>query len=157
VGAVFRKPVGCSVEAVEPIELPDWPAGTVALLATGGGAPHVIPVSAALRAGPARVVFALAPRRESLRRLREAPRVALALLAAGNVALTAEGEARVVAEPLPGAENVVGVELLVDRLQEHGNRHFAVTGGVQWHWTDTESEERDHQVREALAALACRA
>lgn len=135
------------------VELPDWPAGTVALLATGAGAPHVIPVSAALRAGPARIVLALAPRRESLRRLREEPRVALALLATGDVAITAEGEARVVAAPLPGAENVVGVELVVDRVQEHGNRHFAVTGGVQWHWTDAESERRDAQVRAALASL----
>ena len=46
------------------------------------------------------------------------------------------------------------MELRVDRVQEHGNRHFAVTGGVQWHWTDAESEERDRQVRAALAALA---
>lgn len=137
-----------------PSELPDWPAGTVALLATGAGAPHVIPVSAALRAGPARIVLALAPRRESLRRLREEPRVALALLAAGNVALTAEGLASVVAEPLPGAENVVGVSLAVDHVQDHGNRHFAVTDGVQWHWTDAESEERDAKVRAALQALA---
>ena len=135
------------------IELPDWPAGTVTFLATGAGAPHVIPVSAALRAGPARVLLALAPRRESLARLRDAPRVALAVLAAGDVALTAEGPARVVAEPLPGAENVVAVELLVERIQEHGNRHFAVTDGVQWHWSDDESEQRDAAVREALAAL----
>ncbi len=137
-----------------PTPLPDWPAGTVALLATGAGAPHVIPVSAVLRAGPARIVFALAPRRESLRRLREEPRVALALLAAGDVALTAEGLARVAAEPLPGAENVVGVVLEVDRVQDHGTRRFAVTDGVQWHWTDEESERRDAQVRAALQALA---
>ncbi len=137
------------------ILLPDWPAGTVTFLATGGeGAPHVIPVSAALRAGDARVVLALAPRRESLARLREVPRASLVVLAAGNVALTAEGLARVVAEPLPGAENVVGVLLSVDRVQEHGNRHFEITDGVQWHWSDEESEERDAAVRKALTALA---
>jgi hypothetical protein len=28
-------------------ELPDWPPGTVAILATGGGRPHAIPVSTA--------------------------------------------------------------------------------------------------------------
>lgn len=138
----------------DDIVLPDWPPGTVTFLSTGGGAPHVIPVSAALRAGPARVVLALAPRRESLKRLRAEPRVALAILAAGDVALSAEGVARVVAEPLPGAENVVGIELRVDRVQDHGNRHFAVTGGVQWHWTDAESDRRDAAVRAALAALA---
>jgi hypothetical protein len=135
------------------IVLPDWPAGTVALLATGAGAPHVIPVSTVLRASDDRVLFALAPRRESLRRLREAPRVALALLAGGNVAATVEGAATVVAEPLPGAESVVAVELRADRVQDHGNRHFEVTGGVQWHWTDAESDERDAAVRAALAAL----
>ena len=137
-----------------PIELPEWPPGTVTFLATAGGDPHVIPVSAALRAGPARILLALAPRRDSLRRLREAPRVALALLAAGDVALSADGEARVVAEPLPGAETVVGVELRVDRVQSHGSRHFAVTDGVRWHWTDEEARARDAQVRGALSALA---
>lgn len=136
------------------IDLPDWPAGTVTFLATGAGAPHVIPVSAALRAGPARVVLALAPRRDSLRRLRDEPRVALAILAAGDVALTVAGLATVVAEPLPGAENVVGVELAVDRVQQHGNRHFSVTDGVRWHWRDAESERRDVAVRKALTALA---
>ncbi len=137
-----------------PVELPDWPAGTVAVLATGAGAPHAIPVSALLRAGPARIVLALAPRRESLRRLREDPRVALTVMAAGNVALTAEGGARVIAEPLPGAERVVGVEMLVERVQDHGTRHFAITDGVQWHWAEEEAERRDAQVRAALAALA---
>jgi len=137
-----------------PIDLPAWPPGTVTFLATGAGAPHVIPVSAALRAGPARIVFALAPHRASLARLRAEPRVALAILAAGDVALTAEGHASVVADPLPGAENVVGVELAVERVQEHGNRHFAVTDGVQWHWADAESERRDSAVRAALGALA---
>ncbi len=125
-------------------------------LATGAGSPHVIPVSAALRAGPARIVLALAPRRGSLARLREDARVALAILAAGDVALIAEGRASVVADPLPGAENVVGVELAVDRVQAHGNRHFVVTGGVQWHWADRESERRDAAVRAALGALAAR-
>jgi len=139
-----------------PDPLPDWPAGTVTLLATAAGAPHLIPVSAALRAGPERIVLALAPRRESLRRLRDDPRVALAVLAAGDVAFTAEGRAAVVAEPLPGAENVVGVELVVERVQAHGNRHFEITGGVQWHWADAESEERDATVRAALHGLASR-
>jgi hypothetical protein len=139
------------------VVLPEWPAGTVTFLATGGvGPPHVIPVSAALRAGDARVVLALAPRRESLRRLREEPAVTLTVLAAGNIALTAEGSATVVADPLPGAENVVGVELRVEEVQEHGNSHFQITGGVQWHWTDKQSDARDAAVRAALSAIASR-
>ena len=136
--------------------LPEWPVGTVVFLATGGGdgGPHVIPVSAVLRAGPARIVLALAPRRSSLARLREHPTVSLAVLAAGDVAFTAEGTAVVVADPLPGAENVVGVALTVERVQDHRTRYFAITDGVQWHWADAQSRARDAAVRAALAALA---
>lgn len=133
--------------------LPHWPAGTVALLATGAGAPHVIPVSTALRAADDRVLLALAHRRESLRRLREDPRAALALLAAGDVACTAHGMARVLADPLPGAENVVAVELRVDEVQDHGSRRFVIDGGVSWRWVDEEGERGDARTRAALAAL----
>lgn len=138
-----------------PDALPEWPPGTVAFLATGGDdGPHVIPVSAFLRAGPGRIVLALAPRRSSLARLRARPAVSLAVLAAGNVAFTAEGTAEVVADPLPGAENVVGVALAVARAHDHGTRHFVITDGVQWHWADAESQARDSAVRAALAAVA---
>ena len=70
-------------------ELPDWPAGTVAVLPTGAGEPHAIPVSTPVRKGPRTVVLALG--RESLARLYEDPRCALTILAAGNVAATAIG------------------------------------------------------------------
>ena len=63
------------------------------MLSTGAGAPHAIPVSTAVRRGPRTIVFALALRRESLARLREDPRCALTMLAAGNVAFTALGRA----------------------------------------------------------------
>ena len=56
--------------------LPEWPDGTVAMLSTHGDGPHAIPVSLILRAGPRRArSSASAPRRESLARLREDPRV----------------------------------------------------------------------------------
>jgi len=133
--------------------LPHWPPGTVALLATGAGAPHVIPVSTALRAADDRVLLALAHRRESLRRLREDARAALALLAEGDVAVTAHGVAAVVADPLPGAENVVGVELRVHAVQDHGSRRFVIDAGVAWRWVDEEAERGDAATRAALAAL----
>ena len=133
--------------------LPHWPAGTVALLATGAGAPHVIPVSTALRAGDDRILLALAHRRESLRRLREDPQAALALLAAGDVACTAYGHARVAADPLPGAENVVAVELRVEEVQDHGSRRFVIDDGVAWRWVDAEAERGDAATRAALTAL----
>lgn len=60
--------------------LPEWPAGTVAILATAGDAPHAIPVSAAVRAGPRRILIALATARGSLARLLADPRVSLTIV-----------------------------------------------------------------------------
>jgi flavin reductase (DIM6/NTAB) family NADH-FMN oxidoreductase RutF len=126
--------------------LPDWPAGTVAVLATAG--PHAIPVSTATRGDDTTVFFALAHKRDSLRRLREQPRCALALLAAG-VAVTAYGEARVVG----GDERVAFVRLDVDEVADHDQPTFAIEEGVRWRWTDEGAEAGDASVREALRRL----
>jgi hypothetical protein len=128
----------------------------VAVLSTAGAAPHAIPVSTAVRAGERRVLLALAPRRSSLARLRADPRVALTILAAGDVAVSAEGLARVVAEQLPGAEGVVAVVLEVESVQDHNQPTFAIEDGVRWRWTDPAAADRDAAVREALRALAAR-
>jgi hypothetical protein len=127
-------------------ELPDWPAGTVAVLSTGGGEPHAIPVSTAVRKGPRRIAFALAHGRESLARLREESRCALTILAAGDVAVTAIGRAEVVAEH----ERVTVVALVVERIQDHGRDTFVIEDGVQWRWTDADAERADAAVRDAL-------
>jgi hypothetical protein len=132
--------------------LPEWPVGTVAVLAVPPGA---IPVSTAIPAGEARVLLALAPRRGSLARLRDDPRAALAILAEG-VAVTLHGRARVVAEELPGAEAVAAVCLDVDAVQDHDQPAFAVEEGVRWRWTDAEAARRDAAVRDALQTLAGR-
>lgn len=126
--------------------LPDWPAGTVAVLSTGGEAPHAIPVSTAVRRGPRTVAFALARRRSSLARLRADPRCALTILAAGDVALTAHGRATVVRE----AERIAVVELAVERIQDHAQPTFVVEDGVRWRWTDAEAARADAEVRQAL-------
>src|SRR5262245_49641074 len=73
-------PRGAAAESPRVQELPEWKEGTVAVLSTGGGAPHAIPVSAAVRAGPRRVLIALAVGRESLARLRREPRCALTII-----------------------------------------------------------------------------
>ena len=117
--------------------------------------PGAIPVSTAIRAGDARVLFALAPRRGSLGRLREEPRVALAVLAA-DVAVTLHGRAWVVAEELPGAEAVAAVCLDVESVQDHDQPTFTVEAGVRWRWTEPDAERRDATVRSALEALAGR-
>src|SRR4051812_50021055 len=110
-------------------ELPDWAPGTVCVLATGGGAPHAIPVSTAVRAGPGRVLLALAARRETLARLRREPRCALTVMAAGDVACTIHARAEIVEESLPGAEGVAAGSLEGDDIQGHMQPRFAITAG----------------------------
>lgn len=126
-------------------ELPAWPAGTVAVLSTGAGEPHAIPVSTAIRRGPLELAFALSLRRESLARLREDPRCALTLLCAG-VSVTALGRAFVEAE----LERVAVVRLDVSRIQDHAQPTFAIDEGVRWHWTDEDAARADASVRSSL-------
>jgi hypothetical protein len=127
--------------------IPDWPPGTVAILATAG--PHAIPVSTALRAGPTTVLLALGPNRGSLARLRADPRCALALFAE-NLAVTLRGRATTVGD----AGGTVAVRLDVDDVDDHAQPTFAIEAGVRWRWTDPEAERRDTEVREALRRLA---
>lgn len=131
--------------------LPHWPAGTVAILATDDGTPHAIPVSAVVRGGDRRLLLALAVRRGSLARLRERPQVAVALIAA-DVAVTAEGAARVIAQPL--TDGTVAVEVTVRAVHDHDRPTFAIEAGVRWRWTDDEAATRDADVRAALQRLA---
>lgn len=121
------------------------------MLATGGAPAHAIPVSTAVRAGDRRILLALAPRRASLARLREDPRCALTVLAAGNVAITAHARAQVLDEAAIGG--VVAVALDVDRIQDHGTERFEIEDGVRWRWTDAAAEARDAEVRAGLARL----
>jgi hypothetical protein len=134
--------------------LPEWEDGTVAVLCTGGGAPHAIPVSAVVRAGPRRVLVGLAERRESLERLRRDPRCALTILTAPDVACTAHARAEVLADEV--VEGVVAVALEVDAIQDHMQPRFAIEAGVAWRWTDHEARERDDSVRAKLSELARR-
>jgi hypothetical protein len=136
-------------------ELPEWERGNVCVLTTGGGAPHAIPVSTALRAGPRRVLLALAARRETLARLRREPRCALTIIAA-DVACTAHARAEIVEESLPGAEGVAAVALEVDAIQDHMQPRFVIAAGVAWHWTDEDARDGDAAVRAALEELARR-
>jgi hypothetical protein len=132
--------------------LTPWPAGTALVLSTGGEEPHSIPVSAAVLAGPSRVLIGLAESRESLARLRTHPRVALCILAEGDVAVTAYGTARELEHDL--TDGVVAVEIAVDRVQDHARPTFVIDAGVSWRWTDAQARARDQHVREALERLA---
>jgi hypothetical protein len=133
--------------------LPEWEDGAVALLSTGGGAPHAIPVSTAVRAGPRRVLLALAAHRESLARLRRDPRCALTIVTAPDVACTAHARAEILHEV---ADGVVAVALDVEAIRDHMQPRFVIEAGIAWHWTDEEARERDRAIREALSELARR-
>ena len=136
--------------------LPEWTAGTVAILSTGAGPPHAIPVSTGVRAGDRRVLIALALRRESLARLREDPRCALTILSEGDVAITAHARAEILEDPMSISDRIAAVALEVDSIQDHGQPRFEIEGGVRWRWTDAEAEARDAEIRQALSALAAR-
>lgn len=124
----------------------------VAILSSGAGAPHAIPVSTGVRAGDHRVLFALGRQRESLARLREDPRCALTLLAAG-VACTARGRALVVQEPMAVSDRVAAVALDVDEVQDHLQPGFTIDRGVAWRWTQAAARAHDDLVRAALREL----
>ena len=130
-------------------ELPDWPDGTVAVLSTAGAEPHAIPVSLVFRSTARQLLIGLAPRRESLRRLRADPRCAVTILAAGDHAFTAHGRAAAFEE----AGALVAVRIDVDRLADHNRPTYEITDGVQWQWTDGEERRRDGESRAALRRL----
>ncbi len=126
--------------------LPDWPDGTVAVLATTG--PHAIPVSTAVRSGDMTIQLALAHTRDSLARLRDDPRCALTVIAA-DTAFTAHAHGEVVG----GDDRVAYVRLTVDEVQDHLKPTFAIEDGVRWRWTDDDAEAGDAAVRAALRDL----
>lgn len=136
--------------------LPEWPAKTIAVLATGDPAPHAIPVSAPVRAGDRRILLSLKRGRGSLARLRGRPRVALLVLAAGNLAFTARGTASVIEEPMEDAPDYAAIGIDVEGIDDHRQPEFVVESGADRSWTD-EKERRALGARVgALRNLAAR-
>jgi hypothetical protein len=134
-----------------PAGLPEWPRGTPAVLCAPG--PHAIPVSTALRAGDARIVFALGRRRETLSILRRDPRSALCVLAEG-LAFTAYGRARVVRDELEAAPHVAAVELVVEEVSDHlADSRTEILAGARWRWTDERAAVEEPQILAELATL----
>lgn len=111
--------------------LPSWPRDTIAVLTTAYHALHAIPVSWPVRAGDRRILLSLRENRGSLARLRARAEVALTILGGDNVALTAHGSARVVADPMPGAADYVAIAVEVDAIDDHRQGAFLVEAGVQ--------------------------
>jgi hypothetical protein len=130
-------------------KLPEWPAGTIAVLCTTDGGPHAIPVAAPVRADDQRVLVSLERTRGSLARLRENPQVALAILSGGNLAFTALGRARIVQESMPDALDFVAVELDVEKIEDHRSTGVAVESGVRVQFAD----DADLSLRKRIAVL----
>jgi len=129
--------------------LPEWPDGTVATLTTHGAGPHAIPVSLVVGAGPLALLVGLAPRRESLARLRADPRCAITILAAGDHAFTAHGRAT----GFEDANGIVAARIEVDAIADHNRPTYAIEDGVQWRWTDDAEQRRDADTRAAMRTL----
>jgi hypothetical protein len=133
------------------MELPRWERGTPAVLCVAG--PHPIPITAFLRAGDDRLLLALGRKRETLRRLRADPSVALLLMGEG-LAITAHGQARVIAERLEAADTVVAVELRVERVQDHlADGRTEMLDGARWRWCADEHGEAEDAILAELERL----
>jgi hypothetical protein len=131
--------------------LPEWERGTPAVLCVAG--PHPIPITAFLRAGDDRLLLALGRSRDTLRRLREEPGVALLLMGEG-LAFTAHGRARVIAEELEATDTVVAVELRVERLQNHlADKRTEMLDGARWRWCAEEHGEAEDAILAELERL----
>jgi hypothetical protein len=126
--------------------LPEWPGRVVGVLVTVSGGPFAIPVSAPVRAGDRRIRINLRRDRGSLARIREEPRVALLLLAEGNIAFTARGRASV--EELTADYAAVTIE--VDEIDDHRQPAFVVEAGPDRRWVD---EDERRALGERVAAL----
>jgi Pyridoxamine 5'-phosphate oxidase len=134
--------------------LPEWPARTIAVLATVDDGPYAIPVSAPLRAGHRRILLALHRGRGSLARLRRSGRVALTILADGDLAFTARGRARIVEEPIPPAPEYVAIAIDVERIDDHRQFGFRVQSGIDRRWVDEDAQRALQRRVNALKELA---
>jgi hypothetical protein len=132
-------------------ELPQWEEGTPAIVCVAG--PHAIPVSTAIRVSGDVARFALGGGRETLRRLREEPAMALCILGEG-IAFSAYGRGQVVREELGSAPGVAGVELRVERVQDHlADGRTEMVDGARWRWCHPGLAESEPRIRSELLQL----
>ena len=132
-------------------ELPQWEDGTPAIVCVAG--PHAIPVSTAVRVSGSVLRFALGGERETLRRLRENPAIAVCILGEG-IAFSAYGSGEVVREGLRSAPSVAGVELRVAEVQDHlADGRTEMLDGARWRWLDPGMAESEPRIRAELLDL----
>ncbi len=121
--------------------LPDWSPRTVAVLSTVDPEPHAIPVSAPVRADDRTILLCLRRDRDSLARLRARPAVALTVLAGGDVAFTARGQAVVDEEPMAIDAAYAAVRIEITAVDDHRQSAFLVTAGVDREWRDAGEQQ----------------
>ena len=115
--------------------------------------PHAIPVTTIVRAGDDRVLFSLGRERETLRRLRGEPRVALCVLGEG-IAFTAHGYAYELGDEIEAVDTVVAVELRVQDVQDHlADGRTEMLDGARWRWTDESHGEAEDAIVAELKRL----
>jgi len=119
-----------------PVNLPQWPQRTVAVLSTVDEGVHAIPVSAPVRAGSRRILLSLHRSRDTLERIRRWPEVALTFLAEDDIAFTARGRATIAEEPMVVDPEYVVVAIAVTHIDDHRQPAFRVTAGIGREWLD---------------------
>jgi hypothetical protein len=119
----------------------------------GSGA-HAIPVSAPQRTEDGRILLSLRRDRGSLARLCQQPQVALTILADANIALTAQGRARIVQEPMAPGHDHAAVAIEVHDIDAHRQAEFVVDSGVDRRWVDEHERRALRERVEGLNALA---
>ena len=131
--------------------LPAWEPGTVAILSTGAGAPHAIPVSTAIARRPGTRSCSRSRRPARVARPpARGPALRAHRPAAGDVAFTAHGRATVLAGSTPRRPPCGSTSR---RSRTTATARFEIDAGVAWHWTDADAARQDAAVRAALARL----
>lgn len=151
-----RRPAGrrCDADRVDAAPIPPLPGDLVAILATIGPAgPVAVPVSAIHRRDARSVLVALSRRRATVARLRDDPRAALSLNGAG-FSLCVEGDARLAADPLAGADSMVAFLIEARHAWDARGPVTEIDAGIRWRWTEPGAGDRHARVLAALAELA---
>ena len=107
-------------------------------------------MTAPVRAGDRRIMFALRHERGSLARLVAHPQVALFIGGAHDRAFTARGRAHIAADHMPAAPGWVAVALEVEEIDDHRQESLSVESGIGVEWGDEHAHE---QLRDRVDAL----
>jgi hypothetical protein len=81
--------------------------------------------------------------------------VALTILAAGDLAFTARGRARIIQEVLDASE-LAGVALDVDEIDDHRQKGMSVESGAGLDWSKPSTQQFLQWHHDALRAVADR-